>query len=60
MDKKKPKIKIKGIVKEWGLPQVLDDLKMRGATEITPKMRKKQPYRTYMKNIKKNGKFVCE
>ncbi|MBI3195336.1 MAG: hypothetical protein HYZ34_12855 [Ignavibacteriae bacterium] len=45
---------------DWTLEDMERDLLARGAIEITPEEMKKEPYVTYMKNIKKNGKFICD
>ncbi len=58
--RKKIIVTIPEVPKRWGLKEVLADLKERGAIEISSEMRKKEPYKSYMKDIRKNGKFVCE
>ena len=45
---------------EWTLEDMERDLLERGAIEITPEEMKKEPYKTYMKNVKRNGKFICD
>ena len=45
---------------KWGLKEMEEDLLASGAIEITPEEMKKEPYVTYMKNIKKDGKFICD
>ncbi len=40
--------------------QVIKSLLASGAIEITPEEMQKEPYKTYMKNIKKDGKFICD
>lgn len=61
MEKRKRKeITVPQKPKQWGLKEVLRDLELRGAKEITPEMRKQEPYKSLMKGIRRNGKFVCE
>jgi hypothetical protein len=44
----------------WTWKDVEAYLKEIGAVEIPKKMWNQEPYKTYMKGIKRNGKFVCE
>ena len=46
--------------KHWGAKEVIQDLLDSGAIEISPEEMKKEPYVTYMKNIKRDGKFICD
>jgi hypothetical protein len=40
--------------------RVTQSLLADGAVEIPRKMWNKEPYKTFMKSIKRNGKFICE
>ncbi len=44
----------------WTWKDVEAHLIANGAVEIPKKMWNQEPYKTYMKGIKRNGKFVCE
>jgi|GEM_PF-1942181 hypothetical protein len=45
---------------QWTADDVIKDLLDSGAIEISPEEMKKEPYVTYMKNIKRDGKFICD
>ena len=45
---------------KWGVKEMIEDLLKDGAVEIPKEDWDKEPYKTYMKNIKKNGKFICD
>ncbi len=62
MVKKRKKINIKPQHRqhEWTADDVIQDLLDFGAIEISPEEMKKEPYVTYMKNIKRDGKFICD
>jgi len=40
--------------------RLIKSLLADGAIEISPEEMKKEPYVTYMKDIKRNGKFICD
>ncbi len=52
---KKPRLRKKTEVQE-----VIEKLLANGAIEISPEEMKQEPYVTYMKDIKRNGKFICD
>ncbi len=58
--RKKNKINVPAYPKKWGLKEMEQDLLASGAIEITPEQLKQEPYVTYMKDIKRNGKFICD
>jgi hypothetical protein len=45
---------------KWGAEEAIQDLLDHGAIEIPKEDLDKEPYKTYMKNIKKDGKFICD
>lgn len=45
---------------EWGLKEMEEDLLASGAIELTPEQMKEERFQKLMKNIKRNGKFICE
>ncbi len=45
---------------QWGLEEMMKDLLDSGAVEIPKEDWDKEPFKTYMKNVKKDGKFICD
>lgn len=45
---------------DWGLKEMEEDLLSSGAVEITPEEMKEERFQKIMKNVKQNGKFICE
>jgi len=46
--------------RRWGAKEVIKDLLEHGAKEIPKEDWDKEPNKTYMKNVKKDGKFICD
>ena len=44
----------------WGAKEVIQDLLKHGAVEIPKEDWNKEPFKTYLKSIRKNGKFMCD
>ena len=62
MEKRTTKLTHKktSIRKKTEVQEVIENLLANGAVEITPAQMKQEPYVTYMKDIKRNGKFICD
>ncbi|GEM_PF-4880484 len=45
---------------DWGVKEMEADLLASGAVEITPEQMKEERFKKLMKNVKDNGKFICE